>query len=283
VADILWGAAGLSSNLPWPTIHIPTSVYSLPLPLAEEVGGWDGDPTAIGEDMHMLLKTYFNSNGKLVTVPLYSAASQCNISARDCEKGWRRALLPINARYRQAQRHMWGSLDSGYAARRIVELKSLRLSHIPLLHLLWEAHLLPTHFVLMLFASILYAAFTPTEKIHPQLLWVFAACSTIRNVSFFVMQAAFTLYDGYHHLCVTIRAQDMQAAGINETFAFRHPWKAKYLAERVLFPLAGVMYSAAPAVYAQICHFWTDRLLYTVSLKPIRALSDALRTADRLV
>lgn len=54
VADILWGAAGLSSNLPWSTILIPTSVYSLPLPLAEEVGGWDGDATAIGEGNAMI-------------------------------------------------------------------------------------------------------------------------------------------------------------------------------------------------------------------------------------
>jgi hypothetical protein len=49
IADIMWGSAGLSNNLPWATVHIPTSVYSLPLILAEEVGGWDGDPTAIGE------------------------------------------------------------------------------------------------------------------------------------------------------------------------------------------------------------------------------------------
>ena len=50
VADILWSCAGLSNNVPWSTLHIPTSVYSLPLPLAEQVGGWDGDATAIGED-----------------------------------------------------------------------------------------------------------------------------------------------------------------------------------------------------------------------------------------
>jgi hypothetical protein len=71
VADILWRTAGLSTILPWSTIHIPTSVYSLPLPLAEEIGGWDGDPTAIGEDMHMSLKAYFNSHGRLATVPIY--------------------------------------------------------------------------------------------------------------------------------------------------------------------------------------------------------------------
>jgi hypothetical protein len=55
-ADLLWAMAGISALVePWP-ISIPTSVYSLPLALAEAVGGWDADPTAIGEDMHMLLK-----------------------------------------------------------------------------------------------------------------------------------------------------------------------------------------------------------------------------------
>jgi hypothetical protein len=145
-------------------------VYSLPLPLAETVGGWDGSPEAIGEDMHMLLKTYFNSHGRLVTVPIDSAASQCDIFAGDCKDGWRRAVLTMKARYRQALRHMWGSLDSSYAVRRMVELRPFRLAHIPLLHLLWESAILPTHFVLMLVASVLYTTFTPVKDIHPQLL-----------------------------------------------------------------------------------------------------------------
>lgn len=234
--------------------------------------------------MHMLLKSYFASRGRLVTIPVYSAASQCNISAGDQEDTWRKAIATMKARYRQAQRHMWGSLDSGYAARRIVELRSLRLMDLPLCHLLWEAHLLPIHFVLMLLASILYSNLTPVEKIHPNLLSTFATCTTIRNSSFFVMQLAFVLYDGFHHLCVTTRAQDMQSAGIEETFSYRHPWKAKYLAERIVFPVAGALYSAAPAIYAQVCHFWTDRLVYTVSLKPIRALGEqAWRAADGMV
>jgi hypothetical protein len=136
----------------------------------------------------------------------------------------------------------------------------------------------------MLLTSVLYSNFTPAEKIHPQLLSVFATCTTIRNVSFLVMQLAFLLYDGYHHLCVTTRAQDMQTASIEETFSYRHPWKAKYLAERIVFPVAGALYSAAPAIYAQVCHFWTDRLVYTVSLKPIRALGEAWkRSADGMV
>jgi len=235
--------------------------------------------------MHMLLKTYFATRGKLTTITIHSAASQCNISGGDDnEDTWSRALATIKARYRQAQRHMWGSLDSGYAARRIAELRSFRLADIPLLHLLWEAHVLPVHFVLMLLASVLYSNLAPVETIHPQLLKTFATCTTIRNSSFFVMQLALLLYDGYHHLCVTSRAQDMQVAGIEETFSYRHPWKAKYLAERIVFPIAGAVYSAAPAIYAQVCHFYTDQLVYTVSLKPVRVLADQMwRSADGMV
>ena len=231
----------------------------------------------------MTLKTYFSAHGRLVTLPVYSAASQCNISAGDKDT-WARSIATMKARFGQAQRHMWGSLDSGYAARRIIELRSFRFSHIPVLHLLWEAHILPTHFIILLLASIIYTTLTPTHKIHPQLLNTFATCTTIRNLSFFVMQLALLLYEGFHHVCVTARAQDMRVAGIEESFSFRYPWRAKYLAERVTFPIAGALYSAAPAVYAQVCHFWTDRMVYTVSLKPIRAMSEtAWRSADGIV
>jgi hypothetical protein len=76
----------------------------------------------------------------------------------------------------------------------------------------------------------------------------------------------------------------MQIASIEESYSFRHPWKAKYLFERLVFPIAGALYSAVPAGYAQICHFWTERLVYTVSLKPVRAVGEAVwKSADGMV
>jgi hypothetical protein len=169
---------------------------------------------------------------------------------------------------------MWGSLDSSYAARRILATgpRSLRLAHIPLPHLLWEAHLLPTRFVLMLLANVVYVSFTPASAIYPALLRTFALCTTIRNCSFLVIQIALTLYEAYRHLCLTARAHDMHVAGIEESFAWRRPWQVRYLAERLLFPVAGAMYSAVPVVCAQVCHFWTEWLVYTVILKPVRVV-----------
>ena len=80
-ADLLWAGAGISSLYGGSKICIPTSVYSLPMPLVERVGGWDTGPGAIGEDMHMFLKCFFALSGNLNTEIVYAAASQCNVSS----------------------------------------------------------------------------------------------------------------------------------------------------------------------------------------------------------
>jgi hypothetical protein len=268
VADILWGGAGLAGYLPWAPVHIPTSVYSLPIGLAEDVGGWDGDTTAIGEDMHMLLKCYFNTGGRIITTPIYSPASQCNISPEFGQR-WRKSINAIRGRYQQALRHMWGSLDTGYAVRRVFKTRSFRWSNLPLFHLLWEAHFVPTHFVIMLFGSMFYSITTPTANIPHALVWTLWITAIIRNVSFLIMQAVFTVYDDYHRLCVNARAQDMRRAGIQETdFSFRKHFTWASLFERLSIPIVAALYGAVPALHAQICHFWTESLVYTVTRKP---------------
>jgi hypothetical protein len=269
VADMLWGGAGLAGYLPFAPIHIPTSVYSLPLTLAQDVGGWDGDATAIGEDMHMLLKCYFNTGGRINTVPIFSPASQCNISTEYTQR-WHRTFNAIRDRYQQALRHMWGSLDTGYAIRRAIKIKSFRLTHIPLFHLLWEAHFVPTHFVILLVGTGIYSIFTPSTNIPPALRQTFIAAAVIRTITVVMMQAVFTVYEEYNRLCVNARAQDMRRAGIVDTnFAFRKSWIWSSLLERASVPIVAALYGAIPALHAQICHFWTDKLVYVVSAKPV--------------
>lgn len=114
-ADMLWCGAGLSSLYDGSPVCIPTSVYSLPMTLVEQVGGWDTDPGAIGEDLHMYLKCFFALSGNLTIRIVYSAASQCNVSSD--LKGIKGYFDGLNARYQQAMRHMWGSLDTGFAVR----------------------------------------------------------------------------------------------------------------------------------------------------------------------
>lgn len=115
-ADIFWCGAGLSGLYKGSSVMIPTSVYSIAMTLAGQVGGWDTGPESIGEDMHMYLKCYFKTRGQVKTKIIYSPASQSNVSSDT--KGLRGAFDNIRGRYKQALRHMWGSLDSGYAVQK---------------------------------------------------------------------------------------------------------------------------------------------------------------------
>lgn len=120
IADVLWCAAGLSGLYSNSSIRPPTSVYSVPLELADRVGGWDADPEAIGEDLHMYLKCFFALNGNLTTRTVLAPVSQSNVSGSG--KGLQGQINGYRARYKQAMRHMWGALDSGFAIRRVVDL-----------------------------------------------------------------------------------------------------------------------------------------------------------------
>lgn len=121
VADILWGAAGMSGLYRGSSIAPPTSVYSLPLQLVDRVGGWDCDSEAIGEDLHMYLKCFFALNGNLTVKTIHSPVSQSNVKG-DGGEGVGRVVNDMTARYKQALRHMWGALDVGFAMRKFVEL-----------------------------------------------------------------------------------------------------------------------------------------------------------------
>ncbi|RMZ86575.1 hypothetical protein DV736_g6198, partial [Chaetothyriales sp. CBS 134916] len=116
VADLMWCGAGLScfqTNSHGSGVIIPTSVYTLSLPLVRLADGWDAGPTAIGEDMHMMLKCYFATKGEIHIESIASPASLCNVSvSRTGLRGW---FENHCARYTQGLRHMWGALDSGYA------------------------------------------------------------------------------------------------------------------------------------------------------------------------
>ena len=125
VADILWCAAGLSGLYGGSSIAPPTSVYSLPLELVDRVGGWDCDSEAIGEDLHMFIKCFFTLNGNLTCRVVNSPVSQSNITAA-CGKGYRGAYADVKARYKQALRHMWGALDTGFALRQVADMWHMR-------------------------------------------------------------------------------------------------------------------------------------------------------------
>jgi Glycosyl transferase family group 2 len=289
-ADLMWAFAGLSTMHPDAVLAIPTSVYSVPLVLAEKVGGWDGDATAIGEDMHMLLKCYFETGGAVQSRVVYSAASQCNISGNPILTGWRRTFDISRARYRQALRHMWGSLDTGYAirksfagvqnfhfasSRRQQRFSSFfRKKQLALTHLLWEAHFLPAHLTIILLFSVAYPTTVPESAIHPTLAWAFWFTGLLRTITFLWMNVCISLYDRWYTLSLNARMRNMEIAGLLDTGSSpRAWWHRRHLLERICFPVAGTLFGSIPGVQAVVSHFWTDRLVYRVSKKPIFAAS----------
>ncbi|KAH8832993.1 glycosyl transferase family group 2-domain-containing protein [Flagelloscypha sp. PMI_526] len=302
-ADIFWCGAGLSGVYEGSSVMIPTSVYSIPLVLAEEVGGWDTGPDSIGEDMHMFLKCYFQTKGQLKTKIVYSPASQSNVSSG--LKGIRGSIDNMKARYNQALRHMWGSLDSGYALRcgtkalfsrdassitlstepstDAVFLQALGSSPIParrtglpwvrtflVYHRLYEAHFLPSHITIALVSAIIFTSNVSPEHTNPLLLWSLDVCGYLRLVGFLATALYIALYERYHAVAVNMREEEMQSAGLwtdmQDGFAKRQ-WVTNWT-DYIVLPVNGTLYGTVPALIAQMSHLWTTRLTYTVSAKP---------------
>jgi hypothetical protein len=259
MADLMWCGAGLScfnGTLRRNAVAIPTSVYTLSLSLACLAGGWDTGSEAIGEDMHMLLKCYFATGGHLHTISIPSPASQCNVSTG--KMGMRGWIANHQARYSQGLRHMWGSLDTGFAVRQWFKLsrqpecddshptgrQSTLPSHVLLrlklgqhsLHRgevkkytwrnfvlfsrLFEAHFLPNHLFLVLLASAFYGSL-PYPISHCRILSLtLDLTSYMRAVGFGLMTIYFVVfYERYHQVCIQVREQEMKRVGLYEEMA----------------------------------------------------------------
>lgn len=315
IADLMWCGAGLSCFQIKPTrtgVGIPTAVYTVTLPLVHLVSGWDTGPGAIGEDMHMLLKCYFATNGKLLVESIASPASQCNISSdKSGLRGW---IGSHQARYVQGLRHMWGCLDTGFAVNQWSKLggrvnpqplRQRKLSHTELelklsqyqLHgdagvkMTWrnfvlftrmfEAHFLPAHLLIIVLVSTIYTDFK-APMVHCYLLSIVMDITAyLRLIGYLIMVLYFIFfYERYHRVCVEAREAEMKRAGLFEemshTFTHRHPHNPLTWLDYFLFPLAGTIFGGLPLLHAAFAHFWTDRLAYKVSLKPIRIVTEVL-------
>ena len=276
IADLMWNAASLSGTYPGSTICIPTSSYSLSANLVRAVGGWDVGPDAMGEDIHMFLKCFFHTRGQLVVRLVMSPASQSNVasSARGF-RGWADNHL---ARWRQGVRHMWGALDLGYSVCKGIELwqngESIALSMTPrfaMLYLrLFEAHCVPLQLLLSIAASAIYQLFIPSVITPMPILWALRLCNVLKLLSFGILMCYFALYRRYHALCLGIRIEDRKAAGLPlDERGLNRVNGLRYWLECLVFPVAGALFGSLPALVAQMSHLFTDRLQYTVSLKPV--------------
>ncbi|KAK3341152.1 glycosyl transferase family group 2-domain-containing protein [Lasiosphaeria hispida] len=333
VADVLWSAAGMSGLYKGSTIAPPTSVYSLPLELVDRVGGWDCDSEAIGEDLHMYLKCFFALNGNLTVKTVMSPVSQTNVTGGGHGKGLTGLIADIQARYKQAQRHMWGALDTGYALRKVVELwqerkhtsRAFRPLHtsmndesdtyvpdsqidgvdmelapesgifsdvvtdtlsapdyeriLSLFHRLFEAHFLPVQMTILVVASTLYMWVTEGTKDIHGVAWIFTVCNVLRTAGFMEVALYLFLYEGFHRICVETREKEMSDAGLTKGMHFsRREVKTNYI-DYVMVPLVAPVFGSIPCAQAQIQHFWTLDLVYSVSKKVTRKRGKSLTAA----
>ncbi|CAO1635807.1 unnamed protein product [Sympodiomycopsis kandeliae] len=118
--DIFWSCAGIGGIYPSSQCKIPTSAYGISLELAQFVGYHDTGPEAIGEDLHFYCKALFETKGNLCPITIYSPASQCNVVGAPANGPIASYLNDMKARWTQACRHLWGSLDWGYTWHRVL-------------------------------------------------------------------------------------------------------------------------------------------------------------------
>ncbi|KAK3986693.1 glycosyl transferase family group 2-domain-containing protein [Cladorrhinum sp. PSN332] len=336
VADVLWSAAGMSGLYKGSSVAPPTSVYSVPLELVDRVGGWDCDSEAIGEDLHMYLKCFFALNGNLTVRTVLSPVSQTNVTGGGFGKGLGGLKMDIEARYKQAKRHMWGALDTGYALRKVVEVwrerkhtsRAWRPLHtslndasdgyvpesqissadpeavpesgifsdvttdtlkgpdyeriVVLFHRLFEAHFLPVQMTIMVVATTLFAWVTDgVEDVH-EVAWIMRICNILRTVGFMEVALYLGLYEAFHRVCVDSREKEMSDAGLTKGMHFSRRSIKNNIIDYVMVPLVAPIFGSIPCAQAQICHFWTLDLVYTVSKKATRKRARSL-TADTLV
>jgi hypothetical protein len=330
VADILWGAAGLSGLFRGSSVAPPTSVYSLPLELVDRVGGWDSNSEAIGEDLHMYLKCFFALNGHLTSRTIMSPVSQSNVKG-DGGVGISGLFNDLRARYKQALRHMWGALDTGFALRKFVELwrerkhtsRSFQPLHVTLandkyisqaqldsidpehtaesgvfsdvtsdtlkdphwtrivilFHRLFEAHFLPVQMTILVLASTLYDWVTEGGSDPHHLAWAFAYCNVMRTISFMEIAFYLFLYERFHRVAATNREREMTEAGLSKGMCFSHRTVRSNFVDYFMVPLVAPLYASIPCAQAQLQHFWTIDLVYTVSKKATRQRAKSLSMA----
>lgn len=313
-SDLGWSCAGLACYKrpeDYDGIAFPTSVYTLPLSFASSVGGWDTGPDAIGEDMHMMLKCYFATNGHLNIESIASPASMSNITSGSTGlSGW---LGNHKARYFQGLRHMWGCLDSGYALQQWsqmgppspngnavhksnkddakyrsslavgkVEVRGSKVRFVWLRNAvlflrLFEAHIFPLHLSCILVASNYYSSQLSATKTSPYLEIVLKLTEYARTANFVLMAICLTtVHTSFYKVCVQTRQWEMRKAGLHE-FAFESSkqghWSLAGILDVLSIPIASMFFGTLPLIQAVLSHCWSDRLLYLVSGKPTKSHS----------
>lgn len=139
-----------------------------------------------------------------------------------------------------------------------------------LFHRLFEAHFLPVQMTILVVASTLYLWVTDGNSDVHQVGWIFTWCKYLRTAGFMEVALYLALYEGFHRVCVEMREKEMSDAGLSKGMHFSHRVAKTNFIDYVMVPLVAPLYGSIPCAQAQIFHFWTMDLVYTVSKKVTR-------------
>lgn len=136
-------------------------------------------------------------------------------------------------------------------------------------HRLFEAHIMPVHMTVLVVASTLYLFVTDGEDPN-NLRWIFSLANVLRTVGFMAVAGYIFLYERFHRLCLETREREMKEAGLYEGMCFSRRSFRQNCIDYAMVPLVAPLYGSVPCIHAEVSHFFTLDLVYTVTKKVTR-------------
>ena len=162
-----------------------------------------------------------------------------------------------------------------------VSMKDPHLEHIFYLYVrLFEAHFLPVHMAILVFASAAYLWVMDGRDDPKSLLWTFWWSKVLRTGGFMMIGCFMFLHESYHRVSVKAREREMVQAGLTEGMCFSHRSLRRNLMDYALIPLVAPLYGTIPSFQAAMAHLWTTDLVYTVSKKAVRQRAQSIDAAE---
>ena len=163
-------------------------------------------------------------------------------------------------------------VESGiFSGLRQVTLQEPHWEHIfYLAHRLFEAHFLPVHMTVLVFASAVYVWAAEGNGDAHGIAWIFTMSTILRTMGFMGVGGYLFFYEEFHRICVTARQREMERANLADGMCFSYRSIKKNCVDYVLVPLVAPLYGAIPCLQAELSHFWTVDLAYAVSKKVTR-------------
>lgn len=238
--------------------HIPFSTYSLSLHMIEQVGGFD--PNIITEDWHMYFKSFFNTDGRAQTEPIYLATTNTIVSS---DNG---LVNCMSERFKQAIRHLWSYYEVCYLLERIILHPGTLFSSS------WKRFLRGSSLIIKVFI-IHFLAIIPVPLIALTTLWhlyhsLVVGDAFMVQLSFparalqtlivfnqiFILSANYVLLRHIHKERPNTDYRSNYFYGILEYF--------------ILSPVSTVLFTFAPAIFCITKQMFTDKHTYVVAPKP---------------